>query len=61
MNVHLHLVRSNRLELQLSYGHLSFDLLSYYFKKGEKYYYNYLGNKVSDIVFRQVYYEIYTG
>ncbi|KAG2111784.1 P-loop containing nucleoside triphosphate hydrolase protein [Suillus cothurnatus] len=33
---------SQRLELELSYGHISFDLLMYYFKKGEKYYYDYL-------------------
>ncbi|OAX41648.1 P-loop containing nucleoside triphosphate hydrolase protein [Rhizopogon vinicolor AM-OR11-026] len=38
---------SDRLELQLSYGHLSFDLLSYYFKKGEKYYHDYSGSKMA--------------
>ncbi|OJA14965.1 hypothetical protein AZE42_03217 [Rhizopogon vesiculosus] len=43
---------SDRLELELSYGHLSFDLLSYYFKKGEKYYYNYLGNKMTLVLDR---------
>jgi hypothetical protein len=39
--------RSKRLELELSYGHISFDLLMYYFKKGEKYYHVVSGDKVS--------------
>jgi hypothetical protein len=43
----LTLPRSKRLELELSYGHISFDLLMYYFKKGEKYYHDFLGDKVS--------------
>jgi hypothetical protein len=55
------IVRSDRLELQLSYGHLSFDLLGYYFKKGEKYYYSNDGNKVSRTGFTLVYYAIYVG
>ncbi|KAJ8596163.1 P-loop containing nucleoside triphosphate hydrolase protein [Rhizopogon salebrosus TDB-379] len=46
---------SDRLELQLSYGHLSFDLLSYYFKKGEKYYYGDGRNKVSRTGFTLMY------
>lgn len=39
--------RSKRLELELSYGHISFDLLKYYFKKDERYYYESSGDKVS--------------
>jgi hypothetical protein len=46
--------RSKRLELELSYGHISFDLLMYYFKKGEKYYYESLGDKVSRDALRDV-------
>ncbi|KAG0709288.1 P-loop containing nucleoside triphosphate hydrolase protein [Suillus ampliporus] len=37
---------SERLELELSYGHISFDLLMYYFKKGEKYWYEHFDDKV---------------
>ncbi|KAH7931153.1 P-loop containing nucleoside triphosphate hydrolase protein [Leucogyrophana mollusca] len=31
---------AGRLKLQLSYGHIGFDLLTYYFEKGAKYYAN---------------------
>ncbi|KAG0706935.1 P-loop containing nucleoside triphosphate hydrolase protein [Suillus ampliporus] len=41
---------SERLELQLSYGHISFDLLMYYFKKGEKYYYEHLDVKLAFVL-----------
>jgi hypothetical protein len=41
---------SKRLELELSYGHISFDLLMYYFKKGEKYYYEFLGDKLAFVL-----------
>jgi hypothetical protein len=41
---------SKRLELELSYGHISFDLLMYYFKKGEKYYYDFLGDKLAFVL-----------
>lgn len=41
---------SKRLELELSYGHISFDLLMYYFKKGEKYYYECLGDKLAFVL-----------
>ncbi|KAG1849969.1 hypothetical protein F4604DRAFT_85301 [Suillus subluteus] len=41
---------SKRLELELSYGHISFDLLLYYFKKGEKYYYESLGDNLAFVL-----------
>ncbi|KAG2059768.1 P-loop containing nucleoside triphosphate hydrolase protein [Suillus hirtellus] len=41
---------SKRLELELSYNHISFDLLMYYFKNGEKYYYESLGNKMAFVL-----------
>ncbi|KAG1843152.1 P-loop containing nucleoside triphosphate hydrolase protein [Suillus subalutaceus] len=41
---------SKRLELELSYGHISFDLLLYYFKKGERYYYEFLGDKLAFVL-----------
>ncbi|KAG2357288.1 P-loop containing nucleoside triphosphate hydrolase protein [Suillus spraguei] len=41
---------SKRLELELSYGHISFDLLMYYFKKGERYYYQFLGDKLAFVL-----------
>lgn len=41
---------SKRLELELSYGHISFDLLMYYFKKGEKYYHEYMGDKLAFVL-----------
>ena len=49
------------MELQLSYGHLSYDLLSYYFKKGEKYYYDFCGTKVGCAVYLQAYDAIDVG
>ncbi|KAG1718745.1 P-loop containing nucleoside triphosphate hydrolase protein [Suillus paluster] len=41
---------SKRLELELSYGHISFDLLMYYFKKGGKYYYDDLGDQLAFVL-----------
>ncbi|KAG2117195.1 P-loop containing nucleoside triphosphate hydrolase protein [Suillus discolor] len=41
---------SKRLELELSYGHISFDLLKYYFKKGERYYYESFGDKLAFVL-----------
>ncbi|KAG2115511.1 P-loop containing nucleoside triphosphate hydrolase protein [Suillus clintonianus] len=41
---------SMRLELELSYNHISFDLLMYYFKKGEKYYYEDSGDKLAFVL-----------
>ncbi|KAG2143047.1 P-loop containing nucleoside triphosphate hydrolase protein [Suillus clintonianus] len=41
---------SKRLELELSYGHISFDLLMYYFKKGEKYYHEFRGDKMAFVL-----------
>ncbi|KAG1776766.1 P-loop containing nucleoside triphosphate hydrolase protein [Suillus placidus] len=41
---------SKRLELELSYGHISFNLLMYYFKKGGKYYYEFLGDRLAFVL-----------
>lgn len=41
---------SKRLELELSYGHISFDLLKYYFKKDERYYYESSGDKLAFVL-----------
>lgn len=41
---------SKRLELEISYGHISFDLLMYYFKKGEKYYYESWDNTLAFVL-----------
>ncbi|KAG1823350.1 P-loop containing nucleoside triphosphate hydrolase protein [Suillus subaureus] len=41
---------SKRLELELSYGHISFDLLIYYFKKGGKYHYESWGEKLAFVL-----------
>jgi hypothetical protein len=57
----LTLPRSKRLELELSYGHISFDLLMYYFKKGEKYYYDFLGDKVSYYILLDVVWATYAN